>query len=63
MGKGGMSEMALKEEWDRLDSDTRQWLLANPGCVLVPRTVTARIKTGVRQAHRSRRPRPDDAFP
>ncbi|WP_306907073.1 hypothetical protein [Arthrobacter pascens] len=39
-----MSEMTLKEEWDRLDSETRQWLLANPGCVLVPRTVTARIK-------------------
>jgi hypothetical protein len=35
--------MTLKEEWDRLDSETRQWLLDNPGCVMVPRTVSARI--------------------
>jgi hypothetical protein len=44
MVKGGMSEMTLKDEWDRLDSDTRQWLVANPGCVLVPRSVNAGVK-------------------
>lgn len=43
MGKGGKSKKTLKEEWDRLDSETHQWLLDNPGCVMVPRTVTARI--------------------
>ncbi|WP_258804118.1 hypothetical protein [Pseudarthrobacter sp. NS4] len=36
--------MALKDEWDRLDSETRQWLLDNPGCVMVPRTVAALIQ-------------------
>lgn len=36
--------MTLKDEWERLDSETRQWLLDNPGCVMVPRTVAARIK-------------------
>ncbi|WP_258804835.1 hypothetical protein [Pseudarthrobacter sp. NS4] len=36
--------MTLKEEWDRLDSETRHWLLDNPGCVLVPNTITARIR-------------------
>ncbi len=36
--------MSLKDEWDRLDSETRQWLLDNPGCVLVPRTVAAMIQ-------------------
>ncbi|UZX02144.1 hypothetical protein F8G81_05565 [Arthrobacter sp. CDRTa11] len=36
--------MTLKDEWDRLDPETRQWLLENPGCVMLPRTVTARIK-------------------
>ncbi|WP_181037503.1 hypothetical protein [Arthrobacter sp. ZGTC412] len=35
--------MTLKDEWDRLDSQTRQWLLDNPGCVTVPRTVAALI--------------------
>jgi hypothetical protein len=28
--------MALKDERSRLDSETRQWLLDNPGRVLVP---------------------------
>ncbi len=43
-GKGGTKGMTLAEEWDRLDSETRQWLLDNPGCVVVPRTVSARIR-------------------
>jgi hypothetical protein len=36
--------MALKDEWDRFDAGTRKWLLENPGCVLVPRAVTAAIQ-------------------
>lgn len=36
--------MTLKEEWDRLDAETRHWLLDNPGCVLVPNSITARIQ-------------------
>lgn len=36
--------MTLKDEWDRLDAKTRRWLLDNPGCVLVPRTVGAMIR-------------------
>lgn len=39
-----MDEMTLKEEWGRLDSETRQWLLNNPGCSMVPCTVTDRIR-------------------
>jgi hypothetical protein len=35
--------MTLKDEWDRLNSETRQWLLDNPRCVVVPRTVAALI--------------------
>ncbi|WP_247040563.1 hypothetical protein [Arthrobacter rhizosphaerae] len=36
--------MNLKDEWDRLDSETRKWLLENPGCVILPRTMSARIR-------------------
>ena len=36
--------MGLKDEWDRLDAETRKWLLDNPGCVLVPLAVTAAIR-------------------
>lgn len=39
-----MDEMTLKDEWDRLDSETRHWLLDNPGCAMVPCTVTDRIR-------------------
>ena len=35
--------MNLKDEWERLDSETRKWLLENPGCVILPRTMSARI--------------------
>ncbi|MEV4988440.1 hypothetical protein [Pseudarthrobacter sp. LMD1-1-1.1] len=40
----GLKEMTLKEEWDRLDSETRNWLLDNPACALVPNTITTRIQ-------------------
>ncbi|MHC6232030.1 hypothetical protein ACX5I6_21080 [Arthrobacter sp. MMS24-T111] len=36
--------MSLSELWDRIDAETRQWLLDNPACVLVPNTITARIQ-------------------
>lgn len=36
--------MTLKDEWDRLDTKTRRWLLDNPGCVMVPRTVASMIQ-------------------
>jgi hypothetical protein len=42
-GEGGMTYMTLKDEWDRLDSGTRNWFLNNPGCVMVPRTITTLI--------------------
>ena len=35
--------VSLKDEWDRLDSETRQWLLDNPGCMILPRTMSTRI--------------------
>jgi len=36
--------VTLREEWDRLDAETRHWLLDNPGCVLVPIAITGRIQ-------------------
>ncbi|MET4097761.1 hypothetical protein [Arthrobacter sp. UYCu712] len=38
-----MTDMHIKEQWDRLSPATRQWFLDNPGCVIVPRTITAAI--------------------
>ncbi|MET4097756.1 hypothetical protein [Arthrobacter sp. UYCu712] len=40
-----MTDMHIKEQWGRLSPATRQWFLDNPGCVIVPRTITAAINT------------------
>ncbi|KIA71878.1 hypothetical protein ANMWB30_33960 [Arthrobacter sp. MWB30] len=36
--------MHIREFWNQLSSETQQWLINNPGSVIVPRTVTAIIK-------------------
>ncbi|KUM36318.1 hypothetical protein [Arthrobacter sp. EpRS71] len=35
--------MHIKEFWHQLSPDTQQWLIDNPGTMIVPRTVTAII--------------------
>lgn len=32
--------MHIKEQWNRLDPATQQWLMDNPGCMILPRTLT-----------------------
>lgn len=33
--------MHIKDHWDRLDPATRKWFIDNPGCQILPRTITA----------------------
>ncbi|BCW81507.1 MULTISPECIES: hypothetical protein [Micrococcaceae] len=35
--------MNLKDRWGRLDPATQKWLIDNPGCQILPRTITAVI--------------------
>ncbi|UEL27774.1 hypothetical protein [Pseudarthrobacter sp. L1SW] len=35
--------MGIENLWDRLEPETRQWLVDNPGCRILPRTVVAAI--------------------
>ncbi len=35
--------MSIKDEWQRIDSETRTWLLENPGSLTVPAAMSARI--------------------
>lgn len=35
--------MDLKDHWGRLGPATRTWLIENPGCQILPRTLTAVI--------------------
>jgi hypothetical protein len=41
--------MHIDELWDRLEPETRQWLVDNPGCRILPRAVVAAMikATGV----------------
>jgi hypothetical protein len=43
-------EMNIKDHWDRLSPETRRWLTDNPGCLILPRTMTETIcqETGIR---------------
>ncbi len=43
MTKVEVSVMGIDKLWDRLDPETRQWLVDNPGCMILPRTVAAAI--------------------
>lgn len=46
---GKAAGVSLKDEWDRLDSETRTWLLENPGSLTVPAAMSAKIS---KDAHR-----------
>ncbi|MET4591481.1 hypothetical protein [Arthrobacter sp. 754] len=35
--------MNIKDNWDRLDPATQTWLIENPGCQILPRTITSII--------------------
>jgi hypothetical protein len=35
--------VSLKDEWHRLDSETRTWLLENPACMTMPLAMSAKI--------------------
>ena len=35
--------MDIEKLWDRLEPETRQWLVDNPGCRILPRAVVAAI--------------------
>jgi hypothetical protein len=46
--EGVLAGMSLKDEWDHLDAETRSWLLENPGCLILPRTLSAKVS---KEAH------------
>ena len=44
--EGGLQGMSLKDEWERLDAETRTFLLENPGCLVLPRAMSAKMIKG-----------------
>jgi hypothetical protein len=38
-----MISLVIHDSWEQLNGATRQWLIDNPGCVNLPRTIVAAI--------------------
>lgn len=38
-----MTDTHIREQWHRLPSPVTQWLMDNPGCLILPRTLSAEI--------------------
>ncbi|KIC69953.1 hypothetical protein AB0284_06945 [Pseudarthrobacter phenanthrenivorans] len=38
-----MTDLSIRDQWNRLPSPVTQWLLENPGCMILPRTLSAQI--------------------
>lgn len=36
-------EMKIEDHWERISPATQRWLIDNPGCLILPRTITERI--------------------
>lgn len=41
--EGTVSKMTIEHLWNKLDPQTQEWLRANPGSVILPRSVTATL--------------------
>jgi hypothetical protein len=44
-----MTDTRIQELWDRLPSTVTQWLIDNPGCMILPRTLSAEINAATEE--------------
>jgi hypothetical protein len=44
-----MTETSIRDQWHRLPSTVTQWLMDNPGCVILPRTLSAEISAATNE--------------
>jgi hypothetical protein len=49
-----MGQFPIQQWWDRLDPGTQEWLLRNPGCVVLPRTLANAIQQAVGDMEQNR---------
>ncbi|WP_455833533.1 hypothetical protein [Pseudarthrobacter siccitolerans] len=42
-----MTDSVIQDQWHRLPSTVTQWLIDNPGCVILPRTLSAEISAAI----------------
>lgn len=44
-----MTDTRIQERWDQLPSTVTQWLIDNPGCMILPRTLSAEINAATEE--------------
>jgi hypothetical protein len=44
-----MTDTLIQDQWHRLPSTVTRWLIDNPGCVILPRTLSAQISEATGQ--------------
>lgn len=44
-----MTDIRIREQWNLLPAPVTQWLMENPGCLILPRTISAEISAATGQ--------------
>lgn len=44
-----MTDLRIRDQWNLLPSPVTQWLMENPGCMILPRTISAEISAATGQ--------------
>ncbi|MFJ6028803.1 hypothetical protein ACIQCN_15200 [Pseudarthrobacter sp. NPDC092424] len=44
-----MTDLRIRDQWNRLPSPVTGWLMENPGCLVLPRTLSAEISAALGQ--------------
>jgi hypothetical protein len=44
-----MTDTRIQDQWHRLPATVTQWLIDNPGCVILPRTLSAEISAATNE--------------
>lgn len=44
-----MTDLRIRDQWNRLPSPVTAWLMDNPGCMILPRTLSAEISAAMGQ--------------
>ena len=44
-----MTDTHIQDQWNRLPSTVQQWLIDNPGCMILPRTLSAEINAATEE--------------
>lgn len=44
-----MTDTRIQDQWNQLPATVTQWLIDNPGCMILPRTLSAEISAATKE--------------